>query len=198
MVYKKQTEVQIIAPVGLAGSGKSTVVDYFAAQGIPKIYGGGIMYRMMEDAGIEITWESQKQFREEMRIKEGQDFILKRAIQEMRGLIDAGQKKIVMDGLYTWSEYKTLVHEFPGQVTVVAIVAPKHLRYQRLQNRPERPMQPHEIKDRDWSEIENMQKGGPIAIAEHFIINDGSLDELHSKLDDLTQAVHFCKSPMQC
>ena len=198
MAYKKQTEVQIIAPVGLAGSGKSTVVDYFTAQGIPKVYMGGTMYQMMEEAGIEITWESQQKFREEMRAKEGQDFILKRVIKNMRQLIDAGQKKIIMDGLCTWSEYKILLHEFPGQVTVVAIVAPKHLRYQRLQNRPERPMQPREIKERDWSEIENMQKGGPIAIAEHFIVNDGSLEDLHNKLDELTQATHFCKSPLQC
>ncbi|NCC20174.1 dephospho-CoA kinase, partial [Candidatus Saccharibacteria bacterium] len=94
--------IQIIAPVGLAGSGKSTAVEYFAEQGIPKIYGGGIMYGMMRDAGIEITWESQKQFREEMRAKEGQDFILRRVIEDIRRLIDAGQKKIVVDGLYTW------------------------------------------------------------------------------------------------
>ena len=92
MAYKKQTEVQIIAPVGLAGSGKSTVVDYFTAQGIPKVYMGGTMYQMMEEAGIEITWESQQKFREEMRAKEGQDFILKRVIKNMRLLIDAGQK----------------------------------------------------------------------------------------------------------
>ena len=43
-----------------------------------------------------------------------------------------------------------------------------------------------------------MQKGGPIAIAEHFIVNDGSLEDLHNKLDELTQATHFCKSPLQC
>ena len=198
MAYKKHTDIHIIAPVGLAGSGKSTAVEYFTTQGIPKIYFGGIMYSMMTEAGIDITWESQKQFREEMRAKESQDFILKRAIKDMHQLIDAGQKKIVLDGLYTWSEYKTLIHEFPSCVTLVAIVAPKHLRYQRLQHRPERPMQPQEAKERDWAEIENMDKGGPIAIADHFIINDGSLEELHIKLDALTQTTHFCKAPMQC
>ena len=63
-----------------------------------------------------------------------------------------------MDGLYTWSEYKLLKHEFPGQVVVIAIVTPKYLRYQRMAKRIERPMQPHEVDQRDWSEIENLEK----------------------------------------
>lgn len=196
--YMANKNIQIIAPTGLAGSGKSTAVEYFTAQGIPKIYFGGIMYAMMREAGIEITWESQQKFREEMRRKEGQDFILKQVIKNIYGLIDAGQKKIVLDGLYTWSEYKLLRHEFPGQVTVIAIVAPKHLRYRRMQKRPERPMQPHEVDTRDWAEIENMAKGGPIAIADYFVINDGTIEELHTGLEAIANDVHFCKAPAQC
>jgi dephospho-CoA kinase len=93
MAQIKHTDIHIIAPVGLAGSGKSTAVEYFTAQGIPKIYGGGIMYSMMTEAGIDITWESQKQFREEMRTREGQDFILKRAIKDIHQLIKDGEVK---------------------------------------------------------------------------------------------------------
>ena len=70
----------------------------------------------MDDTTVFVTVVAKKD------VKEGQDFILKRVIKNMRQLIDAGQKKIIMDGLYTWSEYKILLHEFPGQVTVVALV----------------------------------------------------------------------------
>ena len=55
-----------------------------------------------------------------------------------------------------------------------------------------------DVTEDSKEKIENMQKGGPIAIAEHFIVNDGSLEDLHNKLDELTQATHFCKSPLQC
>lgn len=189
---------KIIALVGLAGSGKSSAVDYFTAKGIPKIYFGGIIYQAMAEAGIEPTWDNQQQFREEIRAKEGKDFVVKRAIKNAHDLINAGQKMIVLDGLYTWSEYKILKHEFPGQMSVVAIVTPKHLRYQRMAKRPERPMQPREIDQRDWSEIENLEKGGPIAIADYFVINDGSLEELHAQLDTITRHEHFCKAPEQC
>ncbi len=183
--------VKIVAFVGLAGSGKSSAVDYLIEKGYPKIYFGGILYKAMEEAGIEITWESQQTFREEIREREGKDFIVKRAIKEVRGLIDAGQKHIILDGLYTWSEYKILKHEFPGEITVIAIVTPKHLRKQRMANRPERPMTSEEVDQRDWAEIENIEKGGPIAIADYFIHNEGSLEKLHGEIDKVLDHIHF-------
>lgn len=193
-----QPYAKIIALVGLAGSGKSSAVEYLTEKGFPKIYFGGVIYKAMDEAGIEKTWDNQQQFREEIRRREGKDFVIKRVIKNIHDLINAGQNKIVLDGLYTWSEYKFLKHEFPGQVVVIAIVTPKYLRYQRMAKRIERPMQPHEVDQRDWSEIENLEKGGPIAIADYFIINDGSLDQLHQKIDAATHDAHFCKSPEQC
>ena len=193
-----QPYAKIIALVGLAGSGKSSAVEYLTEKGFPKIYFGGVIYKAMDEAGIEKTWDNQQQFREEIRHREGKDFVIKRVIKNIHDLINAGQNKIVLDGLYTWSEYKFLKHEFPGQVVVIAIVTPKYLRYQRMAKRIERPMQPHEVDQRDWSEIENLEKGGPIAIADYFIINDGSLEQLHQKIDAATHDAHFCKSPEQC
>ena len=193
-----QPYAKIIALVGLAGSGKSSAVEYLTEKGFPKIYFGGVIYKAMDEAGIEKTWDNQQKFREEIRRREGKDFVIKRVIKNIHDLINAGQNKIVLDGLYTWSEYKFLKHEFPGQVVVIAIVTPKYLRYQRMAKRLERPMQPHEVDQRDWSEIENLEKGGPIAIADYFIINDGSLEQLHQKIDAATHDAHFCKSPEQC
>ena len=193
-----QPHTKIIALVGLAGSGKSSAVEYLTEKGFPKIYFGGVIYKAMDEAGIEKTWDNQQQFREEIRRREGKDFVIKRVIKNIHDLINAGQNKIVLDGLYTWSEYKLRKHEFPGQVVVIAIVTPKYLRYQRMAKRIERPMQPHEVDQRDWSEIENLEKGGPIAIADYFIINDGTLEQLHQKIDAATHDAHFCKSPEQC
>lgn len=184
--------VKIVAFVGLAGSGKSSVVDYLTEKGYPKIYFGGILYKAAAEAGIAPgDWDAEKQFREEIREKEGKDFIVKRAIIEARNLIDAGQKRIILDGVYSWSEYKALKHEFPGEMTVVAIVTPKHLRKQRMANRPERPMTSEEVDQRDWAEIENIEKGGPIAIADYFIHNEGSLEKLHGEIDKVLEHIHF-------
>ena len=133
----------------------------------------------------------KKKFREDIRAQEGKDFVVNRIVKEIHDLINAGQRHIVADGLYTWTEYKILKHEFPGELTVAAVVAPKTLRHHRLTNRPVRPLTIEEANSRDWAEIENLEKGGPIAIADHYLTNEGSLDTLHKQVDELLEETHF-------
>lgn len=187
----KHTEAKIIAFVGLAGSGKSAAIEYLTAKGYPKVYFGGVIYEAMRAEGIEITPKSQQVFREEIRKKEGKDFVVKRVISQMHDLINSGQRRILADGLYSWPEYKILKSEFPGELTVVAVVASKHLRHHRLANRPERPFTKPEANERDWTEIENLEKGGPIAMADYYVINNQSFDELHHQLDKILEEIDF-------
>lgn len=182
---------KIIAFVGLTGSGKSTAVEYLTAKGYPKVYFGGVIYKAMNEAGIEITPESQQVFREQIRAKEGKDFVVKRIIDEVNDLIGVGQRRIVADGIYSWTEYKAMKHAFPGELTTIAIVAPKHLRYRRLAERPERPFTEQEATQRDWSEIENLEKGGPIAIADFYVMNTGDLDHFHDQIDKIAEHIGF-------
>ena len=190
MTNDKQTK--ILAFVGLAGCGKSSAVNYMTEKGYPKIYFGGIMYKAMEAAGIEPgDWEPEKEFREELRRKEGNGFIAKRAAEEARDLIAAGQHRIIFDGIYSWSEYKVLKHEFPGELTLIAIVTPKHLRKQRMAKRAERPMTSEQVDERDWAEIENIEKGGPIAIADYFVQNEESIEKLYDQIDRILEQIKF-------
>ena len=186
-------DTKILAVVGMSGSGKSTAIEYLTEHGIPKIYFGGIIYKAMADAGIERTedGESERKFREEIRAKEGNDFVVKRAIAEVKNLINAGQKRIVLDGVYSWTEYKILRAEFPTEMTVVAIVAPKALRRKRLANRPDRPFNAQAAAERDQSEIENLEKGGPIAIAVYYVDNSTDLKDFHDRFAKLMQDIDF-------
>jgi dephospho-CoA kinase len=191
MGMKHHENVKIIAFVGLTGSGKSSAVEYLTEKGFPKVYFGGIVLDEVAKRGLELTQENEQPIREELREKEGKDFVVKRIVTQIRDLIDAGQHRIVADGLYTWTEYKTLKHEFPGELTVIAVVTPKHLRKARMANRPSRPLTSAQVDQRDWAEIENIEKGGPIAIADYFIHNDGDLDKLHAQIDELVHEIEF-------
>ena len=62
----------------------------------------------MEKRGIEITPENERKFREEIREREGKDWVVRQAIGEIKDLIEAGQKRIILDGVYSWAEYKIL------------------------------------------------------------------------------------------
>lgn len=183
--------LKIIAFVGLSGSGKSVAVDYLTQKGYPKVYFGGVLYQAMKEDGIEQNPENDNIYRVEMRKREGKDFIVKRIIRQIHQLVDAGQHRVVADGLYSWTEYKALKSEFPGELTVVAVVSPKHLRHNRLSIRPDRPLTAKESNERDWREIEDIEKGGPIAIADYFIHNDKDLDFLHEQMDGVLEHINF-------
>lgn len=181
----------MLAFVGLTGSGKSEAVHYVCEKGYPKVYFGGVILNAMKEAGLEWTEANERQFREEIREREGKDFVVKRIIKEIHDLVNAGQRHIVADGLYTWTEYKALKHEFPGELTVVAVVAPKHLRHHRLTQRAIRPLTIEEANTRDWAEIENLEKGGPIAIADYYLHNDGDIEVLRARINSLLEDVKF-------
>lgn len=188
----KHPNVKIIAFVGLAGSGKSTAVDYLTEKGYPKVYFGGIFYEAMKEAGLTPgDWPEEDKFRVEIRAREGQDFVVNRAVRQLNNLIDAGQHRLIADGVYSWTEYKILKHAFPGELTVIAVVAPKHLRHRRLAGRPERPLTSAEVDNRDWREIEDIEKGGPIAIADYFVMNDKDPAHLHQQIDAVLDEVEF-------
>lgn len=189
----KEKDIKILAIVGMSGSGKSVVVDHLTSKGFPKVYFGGMIYKEMERRGIERTpdGESEKKFREMIRETEGKDWVVNQVIAETKDLILAGQKRIILDGLYTWTEYKTLKHEFPGQVSVLAVVVDKGLRHKRVGKRAERPFNTEEIQERDRSEIENLEKGGPIAMADYYVLNNSSVEDLNLNVDEVLKKIEF-------
>ena len=192
-IEMNENDIKILAIVGMSGSGKSVVVDYLTEKGYPKVYFGGMIYKEMNRRGIERTadGESEKRFREMIRETEGKDWVVKQVIDETKNLIKAGQKRVVLDGLYSWTEYKALKREFPGQLTVLAVVVPKALRHFRVGKRPERPFNTKEIQERDRSEIENLEKGGPIAMADFYVLNDDTVAKLHDDVDKILRRIEF-------
>ena len=185
--------VKILAIVGMSGSGKSVAVDYLTAKGYPKVYFGGMIYKEMEKRGIERTvdGESEKKFREEIRATEGKDWVVNQAIAEAKDLIQAGQKRIILDGVYSWTEYRILKREFPKNLIFLALVVDKKLRYARVEARPGRAFDAAAIRERDRSEIENLEKGGPIAAADYYVLNNGSIEALHADIDHVLKEVDF-------
>lgn len=191
MVYMVNKDIKIVAFVGLPGSGKSKAVEYVAAKGYPKVYFGGIILNAMNEYGLEHTEENERKFREDIREREGKDFVVKQIIKQIHDLLDAGQHRIVADGLYSWTEYKAMKHEFPGELSVFATVSKKHLRHHRLANRLVRPLTSPEADEREWSEIENLEIGGPIATADYYIINNGTVEDMYQQIDTALNDIEF-------
>ena len=58
-------------------------------------------------------------------------------------------------------------------------------RAERLGQRPVRPLTPAEIKERDRTEVENIGKAPPIALADCHFVNDGDLGQLNDFADGI-------------
>lgn len=177
--------VNLIVLVGMPGAGKSFCVDYLKGKGWPSVYFGGITLEEVKARGLDINPENEKMVREDIRIKEGKDAFARRIIGQIEKLAADGQTTIIVDGLYSWSEYKVFKERFGDKACIIAIAAPRAVRHARLANRASRPLTEQEVTAREYAEIENIEKGGPIANADYTIANDGSTEQLIADLESV-------------
>ncbi len=176
-------DVKIITFVGMPGAGKSVCVDYLEQKGWPSVYFGGITIEEVKARGLEVNETNEKMVREDIRAKEGTGAYAHRIIKKIDEHQAQGHKNIVVDGLYSWTEYKIFKDKYGDNAVIIAIAAPRKLRHQRLARRPVRPLTDQEVSSREYAEIENLEKGGPIANADYTLVNDTSEQDLLTKVD---------------
>lgn len=175
----------VIALVGMPGAGKSTCVAHLTNRGWPSVYFGGVVVEEVKRRFGKVTEKREKVVREELRAKEGMGAIAKRIIPQIDALLRT-HNVVVADGLYSWTEYKILQEHFDdGVLVVVAITAPRKARHRWLSQRSSRPLTEDEAIAREYAEIENSEKGGPIANADYTVVNDGTPEEMTAKLDKI-------------
>lgn len=176
---------KIIAIVGMCGSGKSIASAKLEELGYKKVYFGGVTMEKLQESGLEVTPENEKMMREKLRSDLGMGayaIVLLPKIKEL-----SINNNVVLDGLYSWDELMILNKEF--ELTTIAVVADKDLRYERLSKRIERPFNKTEAIRRDITEIENIAKAGPIAYADFYIFNNGTIEDFHNRLDEILKEI---------
>jgi dephospho-CoA kinase len=181
---------RVLALVGMAGSGKTVCAQHLEQRGFLQFRFGSLVVDEVARRGQPITPENERVVREEFRARYGMDAMAQLALPRLQTML-AQRPCIVIDGLYSFSEYKTLQRDLNGQLIVVAVVADRALRYARLAQRPERPLTAEQALERDYQEIERIEKGGPIAIADYTLLNNGSVPELLAALDALLDRLAF-------
>lgn len=177
---------KIVAVVGMCGSGKSIASEYYENLGYQKVYFGGVTMMKLKEEGLEVNPDNERMMRERLRKEYGMGayaYLLLPMIEEL-----SKEGNVVLDGLYSWDELKILKDKFPDMV-VLSIVVNKKDRYSRLVDREIRPLTNEEANKRDITEIENLAKGGPIAFADYYILNNGNIDEYKKDLDEITKLI---------
>jgi len=182
----------IVAIVGMCGAGKSVAADVYVSAGYQFLRFGQVTLDILKERGLEVSEDNERSIREEVREKHGMGAFAVLNIPKLQEMLRKGN--VVIDGLYSWSEYKLLKEEFGDTLEVVAIYTPPQLRYERLEKRSlestdtalrNRPITTDKAQKRDYTEIERIEKGGPIAMADITIDNIGTLAELQEKIGRL-------------
>lgn len=176
------SKLTLLAIVGMPGSGKSVASNFFKSKNIAVLRFGDQTDIGLKEKGLPLTEENEREYREGIRKELGMAAM---AIKIEPRIAAAAKENsmVVLDGLYSWEEYVYLKEKFP-QLKLLCIWAPPDIRYERLAKRKIRPLTIQEARSRDIAEIENLNKGGPIAIADYCITNDVTQVSFEQKLAD--------------
>lgn len=174
---------KIIAVIGMCGSGKSEAVKFFEEHGCRKVYFGSVVMDEMKSRGLEVNEQNERATRESLRKEFGMGAMAVKSLPKIEDFYKEGN--VVIESLYSWEEFKIIKEKFGDAFKLLTIYTTKGLRYSRLAKRPFRPLTAGESMSRDVSEIEKLDKGGPIAYTDYLVMNDGTLEELKEKLDSL-------------
>ncbi|GEM_PF-2208750 len=164
------TQARVIVFVGMLGSGRTAASKYLTEHGYPRVdFGQKPTEATLAEAVNRSLLEVPTQTAEAI-------------IEQIRNLHSAGQYIVCVDGLQAWDDYVALRKAFSGTLTTVGLVASRRTRIKRITeyygNTPSR----QQIIEHDWHAIEQLNAGGPLAVADSYIsseINDGLIDELN-------------------
>jgi dephospho-CoA kinase len=179
--------MKVISIVGMAGSGKSEVARVFERSGFKKIRFGDITDEEVRKRGLELNEDNERNVRQQLRKEHGMAAYAKLNQPKIDVLLKSSD--VVVDGLYSWEEYTLLKSRYGEDFHVVAVWASPKTRYGRLSKRKVRPLTVEEAMSRDIAELENTNKGGPIAMADFTIINESSLEDLERETKKVISAL---------
>ena len=179
--------MKVVAIVGMAGAGKSELAEIFKKDGFKKVRFGDITEEEIIHRGLELNEETESHIRQQLRKEHGMAAYAKLNLPKIDSLLKSSD--VVVDGLYSWEEYVLLKKRYGERLSIVAICASPVTRHKRLAKRAERSLTPEEANSRDKAEIENSNKGGPIAMADFTIVNESSLQWLEKDTERVLSAL---------
>ena len=181
----------LICTVGMPGSGKSFVSDELVSRGFSFVRFGQITLDEIIKKGLKPNEKNEKEVRERLRKQYGMGAYAILNIPKFDELLK--KSNVVGDDLISWTEYKILKEKYGDLMKVIAVYAPPEMRYKRLASRKAendekqrfRPFTEEEGKSRDYAEIENIEKGGPIAMADFIIVNTGGKEDVKKRVSEI-------------
>ncbi len=187
----------IIGLTGTLASGKGVVSDYFKSKDFVYISLSDELRQVAKEKKIEITRENLQNLGNKLREESGGGVLAKMAINLIKS---QKYKDVIIDGIRNPAEFE----EFSKMKNffLIAVDAPVKIRFERMvkRNRESDPMTFEKFilvdkKDFGVGEKNTGQGVGKcIKKAKFHLINDGSLEDVNKKIEELYNDI-ICKLP---
>jgi len=175
-------EVRLIGLTGTNGAGKGEAAAYFKKKGYTCFSLSDLIREELIKKGKDVTRDNLIKMGNQLREKASPEILARLILKKIRG-------RAVIDSIRNPKEIDYLKKQ--KNFILLAIDAPVELRYKRAKKRgrEESVSTLQEFIEKEAEEKTNRKKGQQllncIKMADFVVINDGSLENLHKKLEKL-------------
>jgi len=175
---------RLILITGMSGSGKTTLARYAAERGYEVTTMGDVIRELARERGLEPTPRNLGLVAEGIRREGGDAAVAERCIE---GLRRRDADRVAIDGIRSLEEVEAFREAF-SDAPLLAIHASPRARFLRLKarGRSDDPGGWEAFAQRDRREL-GFGVGSTIALAEHMIVNEGSLRDLKRAFEGLME-----------
>lgn len=180
----------IIGITGTDGAGKGEVVDYLKTKGFVHYSARDLIVAEIKKRGLEVHRPQMKLVGNALREEFGGDMLIAKSLLQKE---TDGSKDCIIESLRTVDEANSL-HTKGG--VLLAIDADQRLRYERIHGRGSETdnISFKEFVEQDEAESVSdnpaeQNKKAVMQLADHVIMNDGTIEELHAKVETWLQSV---------
>ena len=176
-----------IGITGTNGSGKGAVVEYLlAAKKFSHYSGRAIILEEIQRRGLDPKRSTLREIANDLRKKHGPACIIERLYAMAQG-----EENVVLESVRTIGEAEFLKSK---GAKIIAVDAKKEIRYERVISMTHDPF-PITFQDFEYLENREMSSSEPwdmnvfgvMQMADARIQNDGTLEELHEKVDKVLE-----------
>lgn len=177
----------LLGVVGNNGSGKSTFCDYLASKGFMIVSLSDVIREHLKEKKLEPTRDNLTEQANQLKQTNGLTYCAEKTFESVN---QAKENKAIFDSIRHPNEVKYLKDK---NVVLIAIKTSLEQRYNRIKQRQRQTdfVSYDTFKSQDEREASGASFGQSInqclALCEHEIVNDSTLESFHSKIDLLLE-----------
>jgi dephospho-CoA kinase len=174
-------EKLIFIIVGMPASGKNIARAYAGHSNIPYFATGDIVREEVKRQGLEPNAENTAAVSTKLRGNDGMGVTRISFATALASPSDI----VFLEGIRSWPEVELIRKQ--TDCRIIAFIAPRELRRERIASRGRADDSPQAFEERDTREI-SYGAAIPIALADAYILNTAAMDDALAGLDKIVQS----------